>query len=153
MSKNFFFKFGGMLVFVVVALLWLLKALKVEAFDWFNLQWGIVIASGGLGIFYVLAGILSKTLGLIKKFYIYFGAGLIIVAVMVIINIYALDGNITLPIIGLIIAVALLLGIIVTGGKKWDQGDNKNVGYKNYHQRKAEEEKLKAKEEKNSNNK
>ena len=52
-----------------------------------------------------------------------------------------------MPIIAIVVTVALLLGFVAVGGKKWDQGDNQNVGYKNYYQRKAEEEK-KAKEDK-----
>ena len=41
----------------------------------------------------------------------------------------------------------LVLGILITGGKKWDEGDNHKAGYKNYYQRKEEEEKAKRKEE------
>jgi hypothetical protein len=40
-----------------------------------------------------------------------------------------------------LVAAGIVLGIIGTGGKKWDTADNQKVGYKNYHQRKAEEEK------------
>ena len=50
--------------------------------------------------------------------------------------------NLVIPIIAVVVTVALLLGFVAVGGKKWDQGDNQNVGYKNYYQRKAEEEKL-----------
>ena len=38
-------------------------------------------------------------------------------------------------------ALAIVLGIIGTGGKKWDTADNQKAGYKNYHQIKEEEEK------------
>ena len=53
-----------------------------------------------------------------------------------------------IPIIALVAAVGLLLTILFTGGKKWDEGDNQKVGYKNYYERKAEEEKQAEKEEK-----
>jgi hypothetical protein len=46
----------------------------------------------------------------------------------------------------LVIAVAIVSSVLVTGGEKWDKGDNQKPGYKNYYERKAEEEANKAKE-------
>jgi hypothetical protein len=63
----------------------------------------------------------------------------------------SLEGKIRTLIVPIIVGVlilGILVGYIVTGGKKWDGGDNQQVGYKNYHQRKAEEE---AREKKNDN--
>ena len=39
---------------------------------------------------------------------------------------------------------------LITGGKKWDEGDNHKVGYKNYYQRKAEEERQTEKDKENN---
>ena len=55
----------------------------------------------------------------------------------------ALPENLILPIILVVLAAMLVLGVLITGGKKWDEGDNHKAGYKNYYQRKAEEEKNK----------
>ena len=46
-----------------------------------------------------------------------------------------------LPIISIVITVAFLITVLATGGKKWDEGDNHKAGYKNYYERKADEEK------------
>jgi len=55
-----------------------------------------------------------------------------------------------LPLICLIVALALFAGLFISGGKKWDLADNEKEGYKNYYERKAEEEQKKA-EEKSAN--
>ena len=57
------------------------------------------------------------------------------------VNIFAIKNELVLPIIAIIVTVALLIGVIATGGKSSDTGDNQKAGYKNYYQRKAEEEK------------
>jgi hypothetical protein len=67
--------------------------------------------------------------------------GLLVVTLLSIASAIALPDNWILPIICVMAALAIVLGIIVTGGKKWDTADNQKAGYKNYHQRKAEEEK------------
>ena len=41
-----------------------------------------------------------------------------------------------------------MLSVIAVGGNRWDSGDNKQVGYKNYFQRKKAEEKAEVKQEK-----
>jgi hypothetical protein len=142
MAKNFFFRFGLMLILVIVAALWLLSEIPAtaEMFSFFNFQWAIVIACGGIGVFFLFRSF-AKNITTFKKFYLFIGIALILAAVLVIVNIFALPDSIVIPLIALIAAVGLLLGVMVTGGKRWDTGDNKKVGYKNYHQRKAEEEK------------
>lgn len=142
MSKNFVFKFVLALVAVAAAVLWLLSVLMEETFGWFSLGWAITIVAGVFGIMFVLRGLFSKSAGPLKKLYIYFGAALIAVAGFALIGELAVKkDNLVMPIIAVVVTAALLLGFLAVGGKKWDQGDNQNVGYKNYYQRKAEEEK------------
>ena len=142
MSKNFVFKFVLALVAVAAAVLWLLSVLMEETFGWFSLGWAITIVAGVFGIMFVLRGLFSKSAGPLKNLYIYFGAALIAVAVFALIGELAVKkDNLVMPIIAVVVTAALLLGFLAVGGKKWDQGDNQNVGYKNYYQRKAEEEK------------
>jgi xanthosine utilization system XapX-like protein len=140
MSKKFlsYFLIGG--AFVAAAVLWLLNVLEV--IDWFSLSAAVALLSGVAGVVFILTGLFGKTKALpLKKLYIYFGAGLLIVTLFALINIFAIRSDIVLPVIAIIVVAALLLGMIAVGGKKWDSGDNQKVGYKNYYERKAEEEK------------
>ena len=59
----------------------------------------------------------------------------------------ALPESYVWPVIAVILTVAGLLSLRATGGKKWDGGDNEQVGYKDYRTRKAEEEKRNEKED------
>lgn len=145
MAKSFLWKFLFVFGIVVVAALWVLSVFVPDTFGFFNLSWAVAIVSGFIGVSLVLRGMFEKNLTVIKKTNIFLGAGFFIIALFALISVIALPENAVAPIIAAILAVALLLGVIVTGGKKWDAGDNKKAGYKNYHQRKAEEEKKKNK--------
>jgi len=148
MSKTFLFKLVIGLALVVAAVLWLLSVTMKNEFWWFNLAWAGVIFSGVAGVAFIMRGVFSKTDHITKKFYVYFGAGLLVVALLCLTFAILVPKDIIWPIIAIIIAVGLLLGMIAVGGKKWDTGDNHKVGYKNYRQRKAEEEKEKNKDKK-----
>ena len=143
MSKKFLFGFVLGLSAVVSAVLWLLSVLKPDTFGWFSLSWAVALMTGVFGVAFILRGLFAKNATPLKKFQIYFGAGFLIVAFLCLINELAIDNEIVLPVIALVVAVALLLGFVAVGGKKWDGGDNEKAGYKNYYQRKAEEEKKK----------
>ena len=136
MSKNLFFKVLVGLLFVGVAVVWLLSAMEIIKV---NLAWVIAAFAGGMGVVFLLKGTFEKNLGFIKKFNIIVAAAFFIGAVLALVGTF-IESHLVLPIIAIIITVALLLTILVVGGKKWDQGDNQNAGYKNYHERKKEEE-------------
>jgi len=141
-SKNFVFKFMITLVIVISAVLWMLSVIFPTDFAEFSLAWAVVILSGGIGILFVLYGLFKKDITVLKKTYIWIGAGLLVIALFALASAIIIPNSYIVPIIALIGAVALLLGVIATGGKKWDHGDNQDLGYKNYHQRKAEQEKI-----------
>ena len=143
MSKKFLFGLIVCLLIVAIAVLWLLSALGVEEMKWFTLGWAATIAAGVLGVAFVGRGLFGKTAGPLKKLWIFFGAAFLVVAVITLACEIAMPSKIVMPIIAIVLAVALLLGFIAVGGKKWDAGDNQKVGYKNYYQRKAEEERKK----------
>lgn len=143
MSKKFLFGFVLGLSAVLAATLCLLSVLMPDDFGWFSLSWAIALMSGVFGVAFIVRGVFSKNAIPLKKFNIYFGAGFLIVAFLCLINELAIKNEIVLPVIALVIAAALLLGFVAVGGKKWDGGDNEKAGYKNYYQRKAEEEKNK----------
>lgn len=151
MSKSFFSKFLVALVFVAAAVLYLLQVLEVITF--FNLSWAVMMISGSLGALFILGGLFGKNLGIIKKTRIILGSALLIVCLFSMVTAILIPEKIVFPIILIIVTGAILFSVVAVGGKKWDQGDNQNVGYKNYHQRKAEQEKEQAKQEKKDNKK
>ena len=143
MNKSFLWKFLFVFGVFAVLLLWVLKIFVPETFGFYSLNWGVLFLSAFWGVSFLLRGVVAKTLVIAKKTYILLGAGFLVVAVFALVTVVALPDNAILPIVLAILAFALLLGVIATGGKKWDSGDNKQVGYKNYFQRKAAEEKQK----------
>ena len=147
MSKKFLFGFVVCLLIVVIAVLWLLSAVGVAGMEWFTLGWAATIAAGVLGLAFIGRGLFGKFAGPLKKLWIFFGAGFLVVAVITLACEIALPGEIVMPIIAVVLAVALLVGFVAVGGKKWDTGDNQKAGYKTYRQRKAEEEARRQEEE------
>ena len=125
---------------VVAAVLWILQICNVIA--WFSGSVAIAIVSGAAGIALICKGLFEKTnASVLKKLNIYIGAGFLVVTALMLVNIFAIKNELIVPIIALVAAVALLLGLFATGGKSSDTGDNEKAGYKNYYERKKEEEK------------
>ena len=150
MSKHFFTKLLLALAWLAAAVLWLLSVILPDRFGFFNLNWAIVIVCGTGGLALLLRGTLSGKKGVLKKGDLFLGAGLLVIAAISVIFALALPKSYIWPIIAVIIALAGVLSVLATGGKKWDEGDNQKVGYKDYRARKAEEEARKAEEEKNN---
>ena len=148
MDKRFFSRILIVLGVVAVLVLWLLKELPATAgmFGWYSLSWAATIFAGVVGAKFILDGVFMGSKGVIsRKFTILLGAVCLIFAFICLTAAIVIPENIVMPIIAIIVAVAIFLGILVTGARKWDGGDNQRVGYKNYHQRKAEEEKAEKK--------
>ena len=136
MSKKLLFKVLAALCFIAVAVVWLLSAVGVIEV---NRSWLIAVFAFALALLYIIYGLISKTVGTFKKMYILLGAALVIAGILALVGTF-IDSKLVLPIIAIVITVAVLLCILAVGGKKWDQGDNENVGYKDYRTRKKEEE-------------
>ncbi|MDR2201290.1 MAG: hypothetical protein LBP26_00775 [Clostridiales bacterium] len=149
MSKKFLKSFIIYGTLVACAILWILSA--AGTIDWFNPSAAVAIFAGVTGVVFILSGLFGQTKALpLKKLSIYFGAGLLVVALFSAINafdVFRIENKLILPIIATIAAGALFLGMLAVGGKKWDGGDNQNVGYKNYYERKAEEDKERGKKD------
>lgn len=144
MKKNFLFGFSIGLVAVAAAVMALLRAIPATAaaMEWFTLGYAVVIVAGWLGVAFILRGLFGSLSAPLKKLSIYFGATFALVAIVALIGELAIKSDkLVLPIIAVVVTVALLLGYIAVGGKKWDAGDNQKPGYKNYYERKAAEEK------------
>lgn len=142
MSKKFFVKLLSILIVAFAAVLWLLSEL-VPAFDFFNLAWAGVLLAGGYGTLFILEAVFEKNPIPLKKIKIWVGIALEIVAFSCLLSAIIIPDNIVLPIIALILVAGLLITLIASGGKNWDTADNQKVGYKNYFERKKEENKQK----------
>lgn len=147
MSKKILVRLLVALSFLVAAVFFFLSVLEVEPFTEFSASWAGVIFAGVSGIALLFNAIGTKNSVTLKKLNVALSAVLLAVALVCLVSALALPQNWILPLILILVGVMLVLGILITGGKKWDEGDNHKVGYKNYYQRKAEEEKAKRKEE------
>lgn len=147
MSKKMFTRVLIALSFLVAAVFFLLSELMPETFGGFNLAWAGVIFAGISGLALLFSAIGTKNSTALKKMQILLSAVLLVVAAVCLISALAIPENLVLPIILVILTAMLVIGLLITGGKKWDEGDNHKAGYKNYYQRKAEEEKNKQDEE------
>ena len=147
MSKKMFTRVLIALSFLVAAVFFLLSELMPETFGGFNLAWAGVIFAGISGLALLFSTIGTKNSTALKKMQILLSAVLLVVAAVCLVSALAIPENLVLPIILVILAAMLVIGLLITGGKKWDEGDNHKAGYKNYYQRKAEEEKNKQDEE------
>ena len=143
MSKNFFVKLLVALAFLAAAVFFFLSVLEVEPFTEFSASWAGVIFAGVSGLALLLSSIGTKNSTQLKKLQLTLSTALLVVALVCLVFALALPKNWILPLILILIGVMLVLSILITGGKKWDEGDNHKVGYKNYYQRKAEKEKNK----------
>ena len=150
MSKKMFTRVLIALSFLVAAVFFLLSELMPETFGGFNLAWAGVIFAGISGLALLFSAIGTKNSTQLKKMQIFLSAGLLVVALVCLIFALALPEDWILPLIFILLGVMLVLSVLITGGKKWDEGDNHKVGYKNYYQRKAEEEKNKKDEDGNN---
>ena len=124
------------LCFVAAAVLWILSAADIIAI---NMSWAIAVFAFVLGALFIGKGLFSRNVGTFKKLNILFGAVFVVAGVLALVGTF-IEESLVLPIIALIVTLAVLLCILATGGRKWDQGDNDNAGYKNYWQRKKEKE-------------
>lgn len=141
MKKNFIFKLLAGLIILAAPVLWLLSLVVPETFGWFNASYAVAMLCGGIGLLLIFIGVFVKNTGTIKKIKIWLGIGLLIVTLFSLASAIALPSNWIIPIVCIVVALGLVLGILATGGKNWDTADNEKVGYKNYFERKAEEEK------------
>lgn len=147
MSKKILVRLLVALSFLAAAVFFFLSVLEVEPFTEFSASWAGVIFAGVSGIALLFNAIGTKNSVTLKKLNVALSAVLLAVALVCLVSALALPQNWILPLILILVGVMLVLGILITGGKKWDEGDNHKAGYKNYYQRKAEEEKAKQKEE------
>ncbi|MCQ2381726.1 MAG: hypothetical protein MJ054_00275 [Clostridia bacterium] len=129
------------LVLVVLAVLWAVRVvLEPSYLSWYSFSWAVTIFLTATGLKFVLDGIFMSGKGVIAgRLTIIAGAVVLVLALICLTSAITIKESLIAPIIAIIITVAIFIGILVTGGRKWDAGDNQSVGYKNYYQRKKSE--------------
>lgn len=132
----------------LAAALWLLSVVIPEQFGFFNLNWALVIICGVSGLTLLVRGLLSNKMTVLKKLDLAIGAAFLAGAGASVAFALTLPKNYVWPIVAVVIALAGLLSVFISGGRKWDEGDNHKEGYKDYRTRKAEEQQRKEAEEK-----
>ena len=161
MNKNLIFRLLSYLVLLLAPLFWLLSIVAPNAFGWFNFSNACGFVFAGLGLIIITKNAIISRLVAYKKLALILAGIFEIIALICFVSGFAIPKNVIAPIICIIIAIMLIIGLFIAGtGTKWDEGDNHKEGYKNYYERKAEEEqkeqqlkeKDEVKEEKTENN-
>lgn len=124
---------------LIAAILWLLSVVLSEQFGFFNLNWAFVMICGVAGLCLIIGAITAEQMVAMKKLKLFVGAMLLVAAAVSMVFALTLPENYIWPIVAVICTAAGLISVCVTGGKKWDEGDNHKPGYKDYRTRKAEE--------------
>ena len=127
--------------FVFAAVLWMLSLLPAtkDTFGGYTFAWAVATGTSVAGIVLFVKGLFLESVGSFKRTYIFAGSVFAVVAVITGIWASYLPNNVILPAIAIVVAVAVQLSIGFTSfSKRWDNGDNNVVGYKNYYQRKSE---------------
>ncbi len=141
MQKRHLFTVINLAALVFAALLWVLGV--ADVLEGFTFAWASFIATAIWAVSFT-ARVFFEKQTVMKKSWTILAAVFYLTAAGSLIGALALPGKLVLPIICLTAAVALLIGSLVLGGKKWDEGDNEKPDYKNYYERKAETEAAKA---------
>ncbi len=145
MQKRHLFTVVNLAILVFAAVLWVVDVAAPTAMPDFTFAWVCFIATALWGVSFIVRVFFEKQI-MLKKSWTFIGSIFLVAAAVCLISALALPGKLILPILCLAIAVAVLVSSVVLGGKKWDEGDNQKPGYKNYYERKAEEEARKAAE-------
>jgi len=129
MNKTFAFRLIMGLSLLAAATLWLLSVIPATAesfgFERGSVgQWVGVIIAFGWGLAFILRGIIVKnSVPLIQRLQVIFGIALAAVGVLILVEIFTWETPV-MPIVAVAVAFALLLSLIITGGRRWDTADN-----------------------------
>lgn len=141
MSRSFLPKLMVLVAALAAIVFWIIVLVKPEVFGDFKVSYVIAALVAIIGLYFMLKAIQQKDT-MSKRAYMMLCIPCLLGAVAIIIAAtIGLKDKIALPILLAALVVGFILSLCVTGGKKWDEGDNHQAGYKNYYQRKAEEEK------------
>jgi magnesium-transporting ATPase (P-type) len=151
MKKGLLSTFMFFAGFLAASVLWLISVILPEGSYLFseqyqfNFAWFALISCAGVFLCFLIRGFTGGTYKesrvLSKKLNLLLAGAVGVVIALICVNIFTWEDKVILPIIAVIVVLAVVLSVIVTGGKKWDQADNQKSGYKTYAQREAEREK------------
>lgn len=127
---------GGLLI---ASLLWLLSVVAPDAFGWYNFSFAIAVVFAIWGASFIVKGVTGDDSVATKKANVLFGAILAVIALIALPFAIAIPTNVIPPLVCVTVALIAFISIIATAGKKWDAGDNEKPGYKNYYERKNDE--------------
>ncbi len=150
MQKRYLFSLINLAALLLGAILWVVDVASPTAMPNFNFAWAAFIVTAIWGVSFTVRVFFEKQT-VLKKSWVILAAVFYLAAAGSLIGALALPGKLVLPIICLAMAAALFVGSLVLGGKKWDEGDNQKPDYKNYYERKAEEEAKNAEQENTDN--
>ncbi len=139
MQKRHLFTIINLSALVFVALLWVIDVAAPTALPFFNFAWAAFLLTAIWGVSFTVRVFVEKQT-IMKKSWTILATVFYVTAAVSLISALALPGKLVLPILCFAAATAVLIGSLVLGGKKWDEGDNQKPGYKNYYERKAEAE-------------
>ncbi len=143
MKKRHLFTIINLTALVFALLLWVISIADADLMKGFDFAWAAFIATAIWGVSFTVRVFFEEEI-ILKKSWTILAGIFYVTAAGALIGALALKGSLILPILCLAAAVALLVGSLVLGGKKWDEGDNQKPGYKNYYERKEEESQAKA---------
>ena len=137
MSKTIAFRLIIGLSLLIAATIWLLSFIPATA-QLFTIgagtvgHWVVFALTLGWGIAFIVRGVAVKSNGppFIRRLWVIFGVLLLVVAAIIIVEVFAWfeEGSIPIiPIVAVGLALALFVSLIAVGGRKWDQADNEMV--------------------------
>ncbi len=142
MQKRHLFTVINLAALVFALVLWVISVANPAALPDFSFAWVVFIATAIWGVSFTVRVFFEKQV-ILKKSWTILAGVFYVTAAGALIGALALPKNMILPILCLAAGIALLVGSLVLGGKKWDQGDNEKPGYKTYYERKEEERRAK----------
>ncbi len=142
MKKRHLFTIINLSALVFALLLWVISVADPDLMKGFDFAWAAFIATAIWGVSFTVR-VFFETDIMLKKSWTILAGVFYLTAAGALIGALALEGKLILPILCLTAAVAVLVGSLVLGGKKWDEGDNQKPEYKNYYERKEEERQAK----------
>ncbi len=126
--------------------LYALSFLKPEQYSYFTLAYMVALISGVWGISFLLKGAFYRKDVVMQKTRFLVGIIFVAIAIAALVWGIIIPADLVLPIILIVIAAVIVFIYLFKSRRRWDEGDNHDKGYKNYYERKAEEEKLEAKQ-------
>ena len=134
----------GVLIAAVLYMLSVLDATR-ENFSGFNLSFAVFLATVIPAIIFLARGCFEKSILQFRQLFVIIGVSFLIVSILALIGGIALPTSNIIPILAVVLALGIFTMVVAKGNRRWDTGHNQEPNYKNYNERKAEENSQNAK--------